>query len=194
MAIYGAKYLQWAPFAQTDADVSEAAPPKYDTPMNLGALQQVSDSPTLNEAKAYGDNVLKNYVNEFKECPVTVGITELSNDVASAVLGATIAETSQDLEFGAEDDPPYGGLGFYVTKQLDDGSKKWQGIAYPKVKASMQGTEYNTKGDSITFAGGRLQFMASVPANGKWKIQSKDFDTEAEAKTWVDGIIKKASA
>ena len=55
---YGAKMLQWAPFAQSDPEPAGALP-KYGTPVNLGALNKVTDSPTFNEAKGYGDNALK---------------------------------------------------------------------------------------------------------------------------------------
>ena len=190
MSKYGAKYLRWAPFAADTPDALDTAFPKYGTPMNLGALVKVTDTPTFNEAKAYGDNALKEYVNEFKECGVAVELTELSNEVASAVLGATInAEAEDDLEFSAEDNAPYGGLGFYINKMVD-GVKYYHGIYYPKLKAAMQGTEYATKGDSITLAGGALNFTASAPACGKWKVESDDFTSETEAKAWVDEKIK----
>lgn len=193
MSKYGAKYLQWAPLATESPDALETAFPKYGTPMNLGALVKVTDTPTFNEAKAYGDNALKEHINEFKECGVAVELVELSNEVASAVLGSTInAEAENDLEFSAEDNAPYGGLAFYINKMVD-GVKYYHGIYYPKLKAAMQGTEYSTKGDSITLAGGALNFTAAAPANGKWKVESDDFHTEAEAKAWVDEKIKASA-
>ena len=193
MAKYGAKYLQWAAFAETAPDAVSTAYPKYGTPMNLGALVRVTDTPSFNEAKAYGDNVLKEHVNEFKECGVAVELTELSNTVASAVLGATInEEADNDLEFSAEDNAPYGGLAFYINKMVD-GVKFYHGIYYPKLKAAMQGTEYATNGDSITLTGGALNFTASAPACGKWKVDSDDFTTEEDAKAWVDEKIKAAA-
>ena len=194
MAKYGAKYLQWAPFAAENPDALETAFPKYGDPISLGALVSVTDTPTFNEAKMYGDNALKEHVNEFKECGVAVELTDLANSVASAVLGATISEeTENDLEFSAEDNAPYGGLAFYINK-LVDGVKAYHGIYYPKLKASMQGTAYTTKGDSITLAGGSLNFTAAAPMNGKWKVESDDFPTEAGAKAWVDKKIVKAVA
>ena len=194
MAKYGAKYLQWAPFAAENPDALETAFPKYGDPISLGALVSVTDTPTFNEAKMYGDNALKEHVNEFKECGVAVELTDLANSVASAVLGATISEeTENDLEFSAEDNAPYGGLAFYINKMVD-GVKSYHGIYYPKLKASMQGTAYTTKGDSITLSGGSLNFTAAAPMNGKWKVESDDFPTEAGAKAWVDKKIVKAVA
>lgn len=193
MAKYGAKYLRWAPFAETTPDADTASFPKYGDPISLGALVKVTDSPSFNEAKAFGDNALEEHVNEFKECGVAVEVTELANSVASAVLGAKIeSEGGKDLVFSTEDNAPYGGLAFYINKMVK-GVKSYHGIYYPKAKAAMQGTEYTTKGDSITLAGGALNFTAAAPANGKWKVESDDFPTEKEAKDWVDKKIAKAS-
>ncbi len=169
MAKYGAKYLQWAPFAAENPDALETAFPKYRGPDFPGGAGQRDGHPTFNEAKMYGDNALKEHVNEFKECGVAVELTDLANSVASAVLGATISEeTENDLEFSA-DNAPYGGLAFYINKMVD-GVKSYHGIYYPKLKASMQGTAYTTKGDSITLAGGSLNFTAAARMNGKWKV------------------------
>lgn len=193
MASYGAKYIQWAPFAETAPDESAEAYPKYGNPINLGALQKATDSPSYNEAKIYGDDALDEYVSEFKECPIDVEITELSNAVASAVTGAQIDSSGdKDLHFNSSDEAPYGGMAFFVKKMVH---KKvvYQGIYYPKLKATMQGEEFNTKGDSITLAGGKLHFLASTCAKGDWKVKSDDLATEAAAKTWVDGKIKKAA-
>ena len=195
MGRYGAKYIRWAPFAEQTPDALDSAYPKYGTPMSLGPLTKVTDAPTFNEAKAYGDNALAEYVVEFKECQVDVEVTDLENTVASAIYGATVNESADnDVEHGIEDNPPYGGLAFYCNRMNKESKKFFQGIFYPKLKATMQGTEYATKGDSITLAGGKIKFMASAPTNGKWMVESDPMDTEEEAKAWVDAKITAAAA
>lgn len=187
---YGAKMLQWAPFAESNPEPADALP-NYGSAVNLGALNRVSDSPAYNEAKGYGDNALKVHVNEFKECPVDVEVTELSNENAAAVFGALLASgEAGDLHFGSEDNAPYGGLAFYISKMLDGGKKVYQGIFYPKLKAAMQGEEYATKGDSITLTTSKIHFLAAAANSGDWKILSKDFTTESEAAAWVNGKLK----
>lgn len=191
---YGAKMLQWAPFAESDPEPAGSLP-KYGTPMNLGALNKVTDSPTFNEAKGYGDNALKVHVVEFKEASIDVEVNEVANTVASAIFGATLEEEEgQDLHFGAEDTPPYGGLAFYINKMLEGNVKVYQGIYYPKVKASMQGEEYSTKGESITLANSKIRLLASACNSGDWQIKSQNFTTETEAVSWVNEKIKTASA
>lgn len=189
MAKYGAKYLQWARFKDTTPDDSASALPLYGAPMNLGCLVKVTDSPSFNEAKQYGDNALKEYVYEFKECGVDVEVTELSATTAAALFGATIGTSPDtDLKFGSADNAPYGGLAFYICKLVDN-VKKYQGVYYPKLKAAMQGEEYDTTGDGITLTGGKVKFTASAPKNGQWKIVSADLETEEAAIIWVDGKI-----
>lgn len=189
---YGAKMLQWAPFAESDPEPAGALP-KYGTPMNLGALNKVTDSPTFNEAKGYGDNGLTVHVVEFKEASIDVEVNELPNAVASAIFGATLEEEGQDLHFGAEDNPPYGGMAFYINKILPGNVKFFQGVYYPKAKATMQGEEYSTKGESITLVNSKIRFLASACNSGDWKILSENFTTEAEAVSWVNEQIKASA-
>ena len=88
----------------------------------------------------------------------------------------------------------YGGLTFYINKMLDDGSKVFQGIYYPKVKAAMQGETYTTKGESITLVTDKLKFAGSIAKNGDWKIMSDDFPTEEKAVQWCDAKLGPAAA
>jgi hypothetical protein len=186
MATYGAKYIKFAPIANEPATDL----PTYHNAIVLSELQKVSDNPSFNEASQPGDNRTVEYVSEFKEADVDVEITDLDNDMQQGVLGASFAGSGEDkdLEFGIDDNPPYGGLGF-VNCRIRKNVKSYQGILYSKVKATMQGEEYSTKGDSITLAGGKLKFKSLAPEYGKWKVKSPYFASEAEAKAWVDSKL-----
>lgn len=185
---YGARYIRWAPVLSDNPD--NASLPTYRGSMSLGGLQKVTDNPSFNEAKGYEDDGLAIHVNEFNECTVDVEIGELENEVGSAVLGATLGEDGE-LHHGADDNAPDGGMAFYISKMVRGNIKSYQGIFYPLLKASMQGTEYAGKAGSITLAGSKLHFLARACANTSrdWKILSKDFPTEAEAKAWVDAQL-----
>ena len=186
---YGAKYIRWAPVTEA----AQGKAPVYGEAISLGGLQKVSDAPAYAEAKGYEDDALAIHVTEFTECPVDVEIGELSNDVASKVLGAKLDEVGGNLHFGAGDTPPDGGMGF-ITKKLMRGSTAtvFQGIFYPLLKASMQGVEYNGKQGSITLGNSKLKFLARRCETDDWKIQSKDFATEKEATDWVDSQLAAA--
>lgn len=193
MAIYGAKGLTFFPFADSDADESAETYPKYKAGLSLGPLVAVTDTITNSEARNYGDNELQEYVSEFQEIGIDVEVTEVPLSAAAAVLGASL-ESGGDLAHGAEDKAPYGGLGFYVnklTREKGVQKKMYQGVFYPKVKANRVGATYNTKGQNISFANGKLHFVGSTAANGKYQVFSKNFDTESEAAAWV--AAKKSS-
>lgn len=182
MAKYGAKYIKFAPFSGNEPD---AALPTYGASVGLSELVKVTDSPTYNTTKLPGDNKIVEDVTEFKEAGIDVEITELSNSVSAVVFGANNAS---DLEFGTEDTAPYGGIAFYINKMIHN-VKYYQGVFYPKCKATVQGEEFATKGDNITLSGGKLKFASYAPNYGKWKIKSQDFTTEAQTKAWVDAKI-----
>lgn len=192
---YGAKYLQWAPFAESNPEPAGALP-NYGTAVNLGELVKVGDNPSFAEASAAGDNnATARYIRKFQQCPVDAEITEMLNAVASAVFGAKLDTTTgkKNLHFNISDKPPYGGLAFFTEGQLKDGSTAYQGIFYPKLKANMQGKEYSTTGSSITFSSRKVQFMGMACNNGDWKIESEYFTTEDAAKAWVDAMLAAAS-
>lgn len=188
MSRYGAKYLQWAPFKDAGADEDPQSFPKYGTPQNLGPLVVVNDSITTAEPEDYGDDGLQDSVTEFQKLDIEVEVTELPLEAAVPMFGAT-KTVDGDIEFGAEDAAPWGGLGFFVSKRVK-GKKCFQGIFYPKVMASRQGASYNTKGQSITFAHDKLKLKGAACKKGKYQVTSALLDTEDEAKAWVDGKIK----
>ena len=189
MAIYGAKYLQWA--KKVAGGVAGTSFPTYDAAVNLGPLVSVADTITYASGRNYGDNVLQESVDEFQEIGVVAGMTEMPIDVAAAVYGATLSANG-GVAYGAEDAAPEGCLGFYTTKLSKvEGVqvKTFQGVFYPSLKASRQGVTYNTKGQSITFANGQANFVGSAEENGFFQVFSENFTTEAEAKAWVDKMM-----
>lgn len=190
---YGAMYIKWAPFAAENSEPAGKLP-SYGTAVSLGPLNKITDNPSFNEAKGYGDNALQVYVNKFKETVLAVETTELPRDTMSAVSGTTIETgTHKNMRFRNTDKAPYGGLGFIVNLLLTGNRDICRGVFYPKVKAMLQGTEYNTNGENITLSTKKLQFTGSACASGDWRIESPDFETEAEAKAWVDGMFAGTS-
>lgn len=191
---YGAKKIQWAPFAASNPE-SATALPKLGTPVNLGKLNKITETINFNRASAFGDNVKAVEIVEFKDGTLAVETLYLSNANASALTGAELGtdEDDSDLKFGGNDSAPYGSLAFYTNRAKDDGTKYYQGIYYPKVKANMEGEEYTTKGDTIVLSNEKITFTVFEPLYGKYKHKSPEFDTEAKAAAWVDDKIKAAT-
>lgn len=190
MATYGAKYIKFAPLKTEPTD----AIPTYENAVQIAELQKLTDNPTYSEGKQYGDDRLVEYVSEFSEADVDVEVTDLDNKLQSTILGAALSGSgdTEELAFGSSDKAPYGGLGAVICRMRND-VRSFQGILYTKVKASMQGEEFTTKGDGgITFTGGKLKFKATEPKYGKWKIKSAMFPTMEAAKAWVDEKLPSA--
>ena len=187
MSQYGAAYLQWAPITSEP----DNALPVCGDPINLGALTKVTDAPAFSQVTADGDNRVMDSLDEFTGGTVDVNVTELENSVAAKIFGVTQTDAEGDLDFSVEDAAPYGSMAFYVNK-VKGSQKFFQGVCYPKVKAVPQGHEYNTKAKSgVVLTGGKIHFNWEAPKFGKYLILSKPMNTEAEAKAWVDGKIKK---
>ena len=190
MATYGAKYIKFAPLKTEPED----AIPTYENAVQIAELQKLTDNPTYSEGKQYGDDRLVEYVSEFNEADVDVEVTDLDNQMQSTIFGATLSgsDNTGELAFGGSDIAPYGGLGAVICRMRHN-VRTYQGILYTKVKATMQGEEFTTKGDNITLAGGKLKFKATEPKYGKWKIKSAMFPTLEAAKSWVDGKLPDAA-
>lgn len=182
---YGARFLNWAPFASENPE-PDGAFPAYGDIIRLEDLALVSDNPTFNEAKAYGDDALSRYKREFREADVSVEVLDIIKTSMSAIVGAQIME-GVGLAFGDDDNAPYGGLAFFTSNLGKDGKTYFEGVYYVKVKANMQGKTYSTKGENISLTNERLSFKAaSGKGNRKWKvISSEPLATEEEAKAWV---------
>lgn len=188
MAKYGAKHIRWAPISEEPA----SSKPTYGAALALAKLQKVTDSPAFNEAKQYGDDELAEFVAEFKEVGVDVEVTDISLSMYAALFGAQdlpgSAAGHSGAAFTTEDTAPYGGLAFVCCKQVNN-VKSYYGVFYPKLKAVLQSEEFNTKGDSITIAGGKLKFTGSADKRGHWRDFSEDFAEVSDAIAWVDALF-----
>ena len=193
MPQYGAKNLQWAPFAATNPEPADSLP-NYGTPLNLGELMSVAETLNFAEVEARADDVRKIYLREFTDGSLTVGILDLADATAAAILGASVASgDAKDLTLSTSDTAPYGGLAFFTTNIKSSGAKYYKGIWYPKVKASMDGRTYQTKQKTIVLDSPQLVFSVDACASGAYKIESGELATEAAAKAWVEDKIKAAA-
>lgn len=196
--LYGAYGLMVALFNDENPE-PEGALPNYKECFELGELNELADNPVFSEAKAYGNNRLARYVVEFKEVGLDITILDMLREHAAKIFGSKLddAETTpRALHYGAEDRPPYCGVGFYCAEALADDRTAYTGVVYPKQKANMQGQTYTTKGENIILTGKKLKFLGTACKNPNkdWKLESPYFDTEEEAWNWVKTILKPKGA
>lgn len=189
MAQYGAKYLRFA--KKTAAGVKGTSFPTYGEAVDLGPLVSVTDTITYVTAENYGDNELQEYVSEFQKIDATAAMTEMPIASAVAVLGATLG-SSGGISYNRDDSAPEGCLCFLTEKLVKKSgvySKHYQGVCYPCMKGSRQGATYNTKGASITFANGQVNFTGKAEENGFYQVFSANLDTEEAAQAWCDTML-----
>lgn len=177
-----AKYGASDPYFALIETEPENGLPTYKSGVKLARLISSADNPTYSRAELYADNRLAEEVEEFVSASIEVSLDDVELENKALIYGATLSD-EQELEYKGSDTAPYGGYAFYASKQKN-GVKKYVGVFYPKVKATMGGVTYNTKGETITFATDSVTFSASETEAYTWKIE-KEFATEEEAKTWV---------
>lgn len=190
MAQYTAKYLRWG--KKTAAGVEGTSFPTYDTAVDMGPLASVAETINTSRAENYGDDELQEFVDEFVSLALAATVTEMPVDAAAAVYGAA-KNKSGGISFNVDDAPPEGGLGFVTGKMYKNGdgvlTKAYQGVFYPNVTGARQGTTFNTKGSSISFANSACNFTGKAEENGYHTVLSGNLATEAEAKAWVDKML-----
>ena len=190
MSQYGALYGKWAPITAETA----TALPTYGESVSLGALTKVTDAPNFSEVTADGDDRVQDSLAEFSGGTVDINFAAgTPNESKAKIWGADITEDGE-ISMGVDDEPPYGGYAF-VTRMIKGNKKYFQGVFYPKLKATPQGKEYNTKLKSgATLTGDNIHMLWEAPLYGKYKVESGELATEAEAKAWVDAKLGVGAA
>lgn len=186
MARYGARNAKWAPFAAEKPDEDAAKLPSYQAAKTFGQLNKVTDSLNFNEGSMHGDDAIILYEKKFKDGTVDAESVYIPLTDAATMLGAK-ADAENGLSHTADDSPPYIGYGF-TTQHLSKNKNYFQAVFYPKLKASPSSETYETRGDNINFATDKLSFHIETPLCRIYKIV-KDFDTEAAATAFIDGLF-----
>lgn len=185
MASFGAKY----PRFNKITNEPEGALPKYaDTgPISLGKLVKAELSVTMASGKLFADDQLAEAVDEFVSGSIAMETDEIADTAAATVYGATVE--NKRVSYKASDSAPMGGLAYYKVL-MRDGKKLFKGFFFPRVKAVLGNDTATTKGDSITFGTSATSFTVFRCNSDDWRI-TEEFDSEAEAKAWVDRQLGK---
>lgn len=179
MANFGAKYPCFAPFKGVEP---VNALPKYDAKVVVGKLVSANLTVNLASGELYADDALTEQLSEFASGTIAMETDDMLDDVAAVVYGATAAE--KKVTYNKGDTAPYGGLGYFKTL-MRDGAKYYKGYFYPKVRAALGNDNAQTRGSSITFGTSNTTFTVFAANTGDWRI-TETFDSEAEARAWVD--------
>ena len=142
MATIGLDKLYYAPITE-DSDGNET----YGTPVQLAKAISADLSIELNEATLFADDGQAEAVKEFKSGTLSLGVDEIGNDVAAALVGARVDANGVLISSG-EDISNHVAIGFRAKKS--NGKYKYYWLY--RVLFGMPATNLATKGDSITFS------------------------------------------
>lgn len=175
----GATFPYWAKVA---TDVTGAMP-TYEGGTEFSEFVKVTENLQKAESQFYSNDALSESADEFKYCEITFDNKGVPNTLKAALYGAKL--DGNRITYGAGDNPPMGGFAFYRVLQ-DNGTKYYEGVFYPRVKASLTGMTYDTKGENVTFNGEQTKLIAYATKTTaqEWKTE-EIFATADEALAWV---------
>lgn len=159
----------------------------YSDGFKCGSAMSTAVTPNFNEASLYADNQQKEYVKEFKNATVAVGVDRIPIKAAPILFGHTVGEDEEETS-KSEDSSNYVGYGFITAEQVD-GAKKYRACVLLKVKFSEGEESFTTKGDNIVFSAPTLSGIAIANNSGEWRKKSPYYATEDEADEWIQKIL-----
>lgn len=173
MAEFGAKYPCFCPSGATAGVV-------------LGKLVAANLTVTLASGELYADDALDEQLSEFASGSIAMETNDLTDENAGAIFGCDV--TDGVVTYNVGDTAPAGGLG-YIKALMRNKVKFYKGIYYPVARAALGNDNAQTKGSSITFSTSQTTFTVMADDKGDWR-KMQTFDTEAEAKAWLQGLCK----
>ncbi len=183
MAGFGSEFARFLPFK---AEETAAAAPTYDTPVSLGPLVTGNLTITNASGEQYGDNKLQEKIDKFASGAIPMEVTDLPKPSAATVLGATYTETNNKVDYGADDEPPYGALQ-YIKNILRNGVEIFEAIHYTKARAARPGDNAQTRSGSITLQNTTINWSIMTPLHTATKWQyTAEFATRDEAIAYLD--------
>lgn len=159
----------------------------------LGKAVKADLSTNLASAQLHADDHLAEEISEFSDGKITMETDDMQDDVAGVVYGCTVE--GKKVVYKSGDNPPKGVLAYY-QKLMRGGEIFFRAWAHPCCKAQLGNRSMQTKGKNVTFSTTSTAFTVMEDDNSVWQ-EHETFETEAEARTWVEekcAIAKAAAA
>lgn len=191
MATIGLDKLYYAPITE-DSNGNET----YGTPVQLAKAISAELSIELNEATLFADDGQAEAVKEFKSGTLSLGVDDLGNENAVALVGARI-DANGVLVSSGEDVARYVAIGFRAKKS----NGKYKYFWLYRVLFGIPASSLATKGDSITFSTPTIEgtILQRNKVDGANKHLWKAEVTENESNTaiinaWYDAVYEPSYA
>lgn len=170
--------------------VDEAAK-TYSDCFKCGKAISLSVTPNYNEVKLYADNVLDEYVKEFKDGTISLGTDRLPKEAQTVMFGHVVTEDSSkgtsEITYKSNDNANYVGIGFVIDEVLDSKKSFTATIIY-KCKFTEAADSYTTKGDSIEFKTPTVEGAIAALEDYVWKTV-KTFSTAEDAEKFLKDTL-----
>ncbi len=187
MATIGLDKLYYAPITE-DSNGNET----YGAPVQLAKAISADLSIELNEATLFADDGQAEAVKEFKSGTLSLGVDDIGNDAAAALVGARI-DANGVLVSSGEDVSNYVAVGFRAKKS--NGKYKYYWLY--RVLFGTPATNLATKGDSITFSTPTIEGKilrrnkADSPNKHLWKAEVTESENNAAIiGAWYDAVYE----
>ena len=167
MAQFGAKRPVFAPIKTTP----DGALPTYDyeKKVTIGKLVKADLTVTNASGELYGDDALAEKVDMFASGSLALETDDKTDEVQTALHGATKDVESGEVTDSDGDVAPRGGLVYYKVI-MRKGIRYFKGIFHPETKAILGNDSAATKGSSITFGTSNTTFTIFRCNSGAWRI------------------------
>ncbi len=185
MALVGLKYMVAAPLTEEGTDKKENT---YEQGFVVGKAIKADIQINSANAYLYGDDAVAESDTSFTDGTVSIGTTQMSEDIQTKVLGHKKNEEGNEITANAADVAPYLGLGFYAPK-MDNHVKKYRAIWFVKTIFAEANESMQTKQGATNFVTPEMSATIMTDAKGDWK-KEETFATEAEAIAYLN---KKAN-
>ena len=142
----------------------------YSNCFRCGKAISLSVTPNYNEVKLYADNVLDEYVKEFKDGTISLGTDRLPSVAQTVMFGHTVTTGAggDTVTYKSNDNAEYVGVGFVIDEVLD-GAKTYTATIIYKCKFAEAADSYTTKGDSIEFKTPTIEGAIAALSDYTWK-------------------------
>lgn len=191
MAYIGLAYPIIAPLV-SQATSEGVTTPTYGTGFKCGKATSVNITPNYSEASLHADNILDEYVKDFRDGDISLGVDRIPAEHSNTLFGHTYSSSDKETTYSASDAAGYVGVGFYVTK-IEDGKRSYEASILFKCAFAEAANSFTTKGDSIEFDTPTLEGKVASLDDGVWK-KTRVFDTEAAAQGWLQTTLNYSPA
>lgn len=160
----------------------------YTNCFKCGKAISLSVTPNYNEVKLYADNVLDEYVKEFKDGTISLGTDRLPAQAQTVMFGHTVNTVGgQTITYKSNDNANYVGIGFVIDEVLD-GAKSYTATIIYKCKFTEAADSYTTKGDSIEFKTPTVEGAVAALSDYTWKTV-KTFTSAEGAEAFIQTTL-----